>query len=131
MVGTKAQPRVETQSIPRTSLRQNDSKSTNCIVAGGTKIEGVFRSAENLRMDGHIEGELKCDKKLVMGKGGFVDGKIFAKDAVIMGSLQGEINIEGTLHLQSTARINGKIFTKYLVVDDGAVYNGTCKVGSK
>jgi cytoskeletal protein CcmA (bactofilin family) len=103
--------------------------AANCVVAKGTRIEGNFRSPENIRMDGTIVGELRCDKKLVMGEGSTVEGKVFAQDAVIMGAVKGEIVISETLHLQSTAKIEGNVSAKFLIVDEGATFNGDCKVG--
>ncbi len=103
--------------------------AANCVVAKGTRIEGSFRSPENIRMDGTIVGELRCDKKLVMGEGSIVEGKVFAQDAVIMGAVKGEIVISETLHLQSTAKIEGNVSAKFLIVDEGATFNGDCKVG--
>jgi len=106
------------------------SNSANCVVAKGTKIEGNFRSPENIRLDGTVVGEVRCDKKLVMGEESLVEGKLFAQDAVVMGSVRGDLYVTETLHLQSTAKIQGNISTKYLIVDEGAVFNGDCKVGS-
>jgi cytoskeletal protein CcmA (bactofilin family) len=128
MLDTKSKPKVEVPAMKNGTLT---SSSANCVVAKGTKIEGNFRSPENIRMDGTIVGEIRCDKKLVMGEDSLAEGKIFAQDAVIMGNVRGDINVTETLHLQSTAKIQGNIVTKYLIVDEGAVFNGDCKAGVK
>lgn len=125
MLDTKVKPKVE---IPAVKNGAPTSSTANCVVAKGTKIEGNFRSPENIRMDGMTVGEVRCDKKLVMGEESIVEGKVFAQDAVVMGTVRGDINITETLHLQATAKIQGNIITKYLVVDEGAVFNGDCKV---
>ena len=75
-----------------------------------------------------MAGEVRCDKKLVMGEDSTVEGKLFAQDAVVMGTVRGDINVTETLHLQATAKIQGNIITKYLMVDEGAIFNGDCKV---
>ncbi|MFN7116395.1 MAG: polymer-forming cytoskeletal protein [Saprospiraceae bacterium] len=125
MLDTKAKPKTE---APVAKNGTPTSSTANCVVAKGTKIEGNFRSPENIRMDGTIVGEVRCDKKLVMGEDSLVDGKVFAQDAVVMGTLRGDINVTETLHLQGTAKIQGNINTKYLIVDEGAIFNGDCKV---
>jgi cytoskeletal protein CcmA (bactofilin family) len=127
MLDTKAKPKVE---VPVYKNGSTPSNSANCVVAKGTKIEGNFRSPENIRLDGTVVGEVRCDKKLVMGEESLVEGKLFAQDAVVMGSVRGDLYVTETLHLQSTAKIQGNISTKYLIVDEGAVFNGDCKVGS-
>ncbi|MCB9080389.1 MAG: polymer-forming cytoskeletal protein [Lewinellaceae bacterium] len=102
---------------------------SSCVIAGGTKIEGNFQSAENVRLDGTIVGDFSCDKKLVVGKEGTVDGNIRARDAVILGTVKGDMTISGLLHLERSAHITGNITTGSLNVEEGARYDGHCKVG--
>lgn len=101
----------------------------NCVVAKGTSIDGHFKSTENVRMDGSLTGDINCEKKLVLGETGRVEGKIIAGEAVVMGHVVGELNINGVLHLHSTANIEGDIVAKKIIVEEGARYNGACKIG--
>lgn len=126
MLDTKAKPKAD---VAASKNAIPTSSSANCVVAKGTKIEGNFRSPENIRMDGAIVGEVRCDKKLVMGEDSSVEGKVFAQDAVVMGKIKGDIVIAETLHLQNTAKIEGNITAKFMIVDEGAVFNGDCKIG--
>ena len=86
-----------------TSSNQKES-GINCLISKGTKIEGKFRSAENLRLDGIIQGEVHCEKKLVMGKDSRIEGTIIAQEAVILGNIVGDLTIHGILHLHSQNR---------------------------
>lgn len=104
-------------------------KSTTCIVSKGTKIEGKFSSTENVRLDGTIKGEVKCDSRLVMGESGKVEGKVFTKDADIHGTIEGEITVFGALQLRSTARVHGNITATTMSVEEGASWTGECRVG--
>lgn len=123
----------ETKVKPKNDVSSNGksmSAGSNCVVAKGTKIEGNFRSSENLRLDGVIVGEVQCDHKLVMGEQSRIEGKVQAAEAVIMGRIKGDITVSGTLQLQSTAHIEGNIVSKYMIVEEGAEFNGECKIGS-
>ncbi|HMQ45905.1 MAG TPA: polymer-forming cytoskeletal protein [Saprospiraceae bacterium] len=128
---------------PKTSLKTNTtangnglsnaalkSNDTNCIVSKGASVEGMFHSAENVRLDGRIKGDLKCDKRLVMGESGTVEGTVLAQEAVIMGNIKGNITINGTLSLMKTARIEGDIKAQSITVEEGALYNGKCQIGA-
>ena len=129
MLGTRDKSKVAVES--NNNYRSNPMKEgANCVVAKGTKIEGNFKSTENTRLDGEIIGELRCDKKVVMGEKSRVEGKLIATDALIMGTVDGEVIISGTLHLQSSAIINGDIAAKAITVEEGAQYNGNCKIGA-
>jgi cytoskeletal protein CcmA (bactofilin family) len=104
------------------------SQGLNCLVAKGTRIEGQFASAEDTRIDGEIKGEVKCDRKLVAGESSHIEGKIWAAEAVFMGTITGDIVISGAVQLTSTAVINGHLSAKTLSVDEGAQLNGTFKI---
>jgi cytoskeletal protein CcmA (bactofilin family) len=114
--------------VAASSARASDG---NCVVSKGTLIEGGFASSENIRLDGRVSGTLKCEKRLVIGEAGRVDGQVTAAEAVIMGAVMGDVIISGSLHLMNTAKIQGDITAKFLVVDEGAVYNGKCQIGGK
>ena len=121
---------TKTKSEPVATISAGQKESgINCLISKGTKIEGKFKSAENLRLDGKIVGEVHCEKKLVMGKGSLIEGSIIAAEAVILGHVVGDMTIHGVLHLHTSAKIKGNIHAKSLKVEEGAVYDGECKVG--
>lgn len=126
MSQTKAKTRPESAGAGSRPTGQ----AVTCAIAKGTKIEGNFQSAENIRLDGAVVGEVRCDKKLVMGEGSRLEGKVFANDAVIMGQVEGDLTVAGVLHLTASARVKGNITTRHLIVDEGAQYEGQCKAGA-
>jgi cytoskeletal protein CcmA (bactofilin family) len=70
-----------------------------------------------------------CEKKIVLGETGRIEGTLKANEAVIMGYIKGELRIDGVLHLSSTAHIEGDIYAKKIIVEEGARYSGACKIG--
>jgi cytoskeletal protein CcmA (bactofilin family) len=110
------------------SISDKDNAATT-VVAKGTSIEGKFACSENVRLDGNVNGEVRVDKRLVMGDGASVQGNIFARDAAIRGRVKGDVNVKEALHLLDTAIIEGNITAKTMVVDEGARYNGACRIG--
>lgn len=120
------------REMPSVSTKErNLSKDSklNCVIAKGTQIQGNIKSSESIRLDGVLIGDVICDKKVVIGAKGRVEGKIKASDAFVMGEVMGEMNISGTLQLESTARISGNLSAKNLVVDEGATIDGDFKIG--
>ena len=117
---------------PGSTTYSNSSSNegfSSCVIAQGTKIEGNFQSGENVRLDGTVIGDFSCEKKLVVGKDGRVEGNIRARDAVVMGTVIGDLFISGLLQLDKTAVISGNITTVAISVEEGARYDGRCKVG--
>ncbi len=109
-------------------LNEKDGAATT-VIAKGTTIEGKFACGENVRLDGAIHGEVKVDKRFVMGDGSYVQGNIIARDAAIKGKIKGDVHVKEALHLMDTAIIEGNITAKTMVVEEGARYNGSCKIG--
>lgn len=109
-------------------LNDKDSAATT-VIAKGTTIEGKFACGENVRLDGAIHGEVKVDKRFVMGDGSYVQGNISALNAAIKGKIKGDVFVKEALHLMESAVIEGNITAKTMVVDEGARYNGSCRIG--
>lgn len=110
------------------ALQDKDGAATT-VIAKGTTIEGKFACGENVRLDGAIHGEVKVDKRFVMGDGSYVQGNIMARDAAIKGKIKGDIHVKEALHLMDSAIIEGNITAKTMIVDEGARYNGSCRIG--
>ncbi len=106
-----------------------DKDAQTTVIAKGTLIEGKFMCTENVRLDGSVNGEVRVDKRLVMGDGSSVTGNIFARDASIKGRIKGDVNVKEALHLMDSAIIEGNISARTMIVDEGARYNGSCKIG--
>ncbi len=105
--------------------------TASCVVSQGTRLDGNFSSPENIRLDGKVFGAVSCDKKLVVGAEGLVEGEIKAAEAVIMGQVSGNILVKGTLHLLASATVQGDLNAGVLIVDEGAKYDGKCRIAGK
>ncbi len=98
-------------------------------LTAGSKIVGTITADSDYRIDGLIEGDLNCSGKVVIGEAGRVKGTIVCQQAEIMGLLEGKINCHQQLSLRSSGKITGDVQTKTLIVEPGAVFNGTCSMG--
>lgn len=123
--GTKDKKSTGT-AAPATGM-EKDGQTT--VIAKGTVMEGKFSCGENVRLDGQILGEVLVDKRLVMGEGSLVQGNITARDAAIKGRIKGDVVVKEALHLMETAVIEGNITARTMVVEEGARYNGSCRIG--
>jgi cytoskeletal protein CcmA (bactofilin family) len=117
-----------TPSVSTTNPTAVESGLT-CVIAKGTIITGKVITTENIRIDGTIKGELRCDKKVVMDAGGLVEGNIYAGESTIKGKVEGTVTVSNTLHLLDSSFIKGDIKAKKLHVEEGARYDGQCKIG--
>ena len=105
------------------------SNSSN-VIGKGTTLEGNIETFGNIRIEGKVRGNITSKSKVALGNGSHVDGNITAQNADIEGEVKGKIEITEMLVLKATAGIHGDIVTGKLVVEPGASFNGTCKMGA-
>lgn len=99
------------------------------LVGEGTVFEGTLRAESDVRASGRIVGKLHVEGRAIVAESGAVEGEVRSTNADIAGTVQGEIYVEERLVLKSTARVDGNIQTDRLVVEEGAVFTGECKMG--
>ena len=116
-------------STATTSTTISPESGLTCVIAKGTVIDGKITTTENMRVDGTIKGDLRCEKKLVMDAGSLVEGHIFAGESTIKGKVEGSVTVKNTLHLLESSFIKGDIKAKKLHVEEGAKYDGKCLIG--
>lgn len=110
--------------------KQQSGLMFNALTAG-SKIVGNITADSDFRIDGLIEGELNCTGKVVIGEGGKVKGNVNCANAEILGLMDGKITCSQQLSLRASGKIQGDVHTKTLIVEPGAVFNGTCSMGGE
>ena len=95
----------------------------------GTVIEGEIKSSNDIRVDGAIQGSIVSSAKVVIGQKGKVEGQLRCQNGDVSGYVKGRVESKDMLFLKATAVIEGDIVATKLVVEAGAIFNGTCRMG--
>jgi cytoskeletal protein CcmA (bactofilin family) len=99
------------------------------FVGGGTVVTGEANFKAMMRVDGHLSGRVSsASGTLIVGANGKVDANIEVAVAVIHGTINGDIIATQRLELGRAAKVNGNIQTPSLIIEQGAVFEGTCKM---
>ena len=96
-----------------------------------TKIKGEIVSEADFRIDGKLDGNVKTSGKVVIGKDGYIHGKVECVNADIEGSFNGELLVSDLLSLKSSAVIEGTVSVTKLAVEPGATFNASCTMKGK
>jgi cytoskeletal protein CcmA (bactofilin family) len=96
------------------------------IIGSTTTIVGDVFSEGDFRIDGKVEGKVKTNGRVVIGKSGVANGKIECTNADIEGEFSGELFVENLLTLKATAKISGEVVISKLSVEPGAEFNANC-----
>lgn len=106
------------------------SNALNSLVEN-TIVEGQVTSESDIRVDGTIRGSLICKAKVIIGPKGYIEGKIVCANAMIEGRFEGDLQVSELLNVRKTAVITGEINTKKLIVESGAIFNVSCRMGQQ
>lgn len=88
----------------------------------------VFSDPVNLRINGTFEGNLTVKGSLTIGKNAKVKADIIGETIIINGTVKGTIKATQILKLESTAHVVGDIEVSRLSIEDGAIFDGKCKM---
>jgi len=100
----------------------------NTIIGKDSTFTGTLDVKGPVRVDGKIKGQILCSDTVTIGVGGEVEGEINCKNAAIAGRVQGNILASEKLELQAKAEIIGDLKTRSLVIEQGAVFSGSCSM---
>ena len=99
------------------------------FVGGGTVLSGEAVFKGMLRVDGHLTGRVTSENgTLIVSSGGQVDADINVAAAKINGVVNGDVVARERLELGRTAQVYGDIRTPVLVIEEGAVFEGNCRM---
>ena len=98
------------------------------LIAQGSLIEGNFKFAEGLRVDGEVVGNIMAradvPSMLVVSETAVVQGELRADHIIINGSVNGPVYAAVLLELQPKARIRGDVHYVALEMHQGAIIDG-------
>ncbi len=115
MIGNKNKPEVTSGGLHNT-------------LSIGTEVKGNIVLDIDFRLDGQVEGDIKCGGKIVLGPKAVVKGNIESVNAEISGVVIGSVHATEKLIIRSTANIKGDVYTQVLEIEPNAKLNGACNM---
>jgi cytoskeletal protein CcmA (bactofilin family) len=120
-------PKALTES--ETIAREIKDGSLSGFVGNATVITGEASFKSMLRVDGRFSGRItSTDGTLIVGAGGQVDANIEVAVATIHGIVNGDIVATDRIELGRAAKLTGNIQAPSLMIEQGAVFEGSCKM---
>jgi cytoskeletal protein CcmA (bactofilin family) len=94
------------------------------IISSGVKIDGNLFSEGNVRIDGSVTGNISVNGNLTIGDVSVINGEVKAKNITMSGKVLGKVNSQEKLKLEPKAYLKGDLITKYLIIEEGAHFEG-------
>jgi cytoskeletal protein CcmA (bactofilin family) len=124
---TPSAPRAVTES--EALARDLREGVVSGFVGSGTVVSGDAEFKGMLRIDGHFTGRIRSEKgSLIVSAGGVVEANIEVASARINGTVNGDITATGRVEFGRSARVRGQIQTPALVIEEGAIFEGGCRM---
>jgi cytoskeletal protein CcmA (bactofilin family) len=98
------------------------------MIGQGTVIRGDIEAGGDLRIDGHLIGNIRTKGKIVIGSTGKVEGEMYCKQADISGNVTAKLEADELTMLKSTAVFTGDLLTAKLSIETGARFSGKCQM---
>ena len=122
-----ASPKAMTES--ETLAREIKEGNLSGFVGSGTIVTGEANFKAMMRVDGHLSGRINSTSgTLIVGANGKVDANIEVAVAIVHGTVNGDIIATQRLELGRAAKLNGNIQTASLMIEPGALFEGSCKM---
>src|SRR3954470_20024420 len=99
------------------------------FVGNGTTLTGEANFKGMLRVDGGLSGRVSsADGTLIVSTNGRVDANVEVAVAQIFGTVNGDIIASKRIEMGRVAKVTGNIQTPALVIENGAIFEGSCKM---
>lgn len=106
------------------SMTDSSQVTSESLVDIDSHFDGLYRTRQNLRVEGVAEGEIQCEGTLTVEQGARVKAKITASKVTVAGDLEGEVVCEDVFKITPTGQVEAMVTARRLIVEEGGFYNG-------
>jgi cytoskeletal protein CcmA (bactofilin family) len=94
----------------------------------GVRVEGRLELPGTFRLDSRLKGSIVSEEMLILGENSSVEGEIEGRSITIAGRFEGKIQARVRVEIQAKAVVSAEIHTPCLIVEPGAMVDGSCHV---
>jgi cytoskeletal protein CcmA (bactofilin family) len=105
----------------------SSNREFESCIGKGTKVTGKIDFGAAARIEGEVEGEV-TGSEILIAQGAAVKARVVVDRMIVAGNLSGEVVARERIELTATARVRGNLDTPKLVLQEGAQFDGDCKM---
>ena len=95
-------------------------------------FKGDLTGDEDLEIEGRVEGQVKLpNHQLTIGAHGKVTAEVEAKNVIVVGHISGNVSATERVEVQASGVVDGDIRAPRLLIQEGAVVNGSIQMGAQ
>ncbi|MBP2072824.1 bactofilin family protein [Thermoanaerobacterium butyriciformans] len=108
-----------------------NTEKIDTIIGKNTTIEGNIKSQGAMRIDGNVTGKIEVQGSIIIGESSKIEADIKADNISVSGEITGNLTINNQVQITSTGKVYGDIEVQNLIIDEGAIFDGNCKMNKK
>jgi cytoskeletal protein CcmA (bactofilin family) len=108
-------------AVPRTT-------DLSAFIDEASEIEGKYTFTGTVMLNGKFKGEISSNDTLIIGEKGVVNASIQAGTILISGEVVGNVLGTERVELRGTARVYGDVEAPVVVVEEGVLFHGQCRM---
>jgi cytoskeletal protein CcmA (bactofilin family) len=93
------------------------------------EIEGEIEGAEDLVIQGRIQGKIVSKKNLTVDSSGKVEASVTTKTLAVSGMLVGNVEASEKVEVRKEGKMIGDIKAPRVIIADGAKFKGNIEMG--
>jgi cytoskeletal protein CcmA (bactofilin family) len=103
-------------------------KDIKAYLGEDTVFSGTLSFNGAVRIDGKMDGEVHTDDTLIIGENGTLEADITAGTVICRGKIKGTIKASKRIEIHANSEVIGEISAPSLLVETGAIFDGTCNM---
>jgi cytoskeletal protein CcmA (bactofilin family) len=111
-------------------FRKNKADAISGFLGSQTEFTGKLSFSGTVHLDGNFEGEIISRGVLVVGSESVINAHIHSAVLKIAGEVRGDLTATEKIELYPPAKVYGNIMTPSLVVEEGVLFEGTCRMSA-
>lgn len=113
-------------------FKNNKKETTNLdkvdtLISNKVVIEGNIIATGTIRLDCQTTGDIE-GQGFIIGEFGSVKGDVKCDSIIVAGRVEGNIYAEDKVHVKGTGTVVGDVEVGRMIIDEGAVFKGLCKM---
>jgi cytoskeletal protein CcmA (bactofilin family) len=111
-------------------FRKSKTDAVSGFLGSQTEFTGKLCFSGVVHLDGTFQGEIISRGTLVVGSESVVTAHIYSNILKIAGEVHGDLTASEKIELYPPAKVYGNIRTPSLLVEEGVIFEGTCRMST-
>ncbi len=107
---------------------ENGSNAVELFLSKNVSLEGKMTFEGMARLDGKFDGDVLSGDVLRIGETAVINAEIRVVTLIVNGEVNGNVSATAKMEIHSSGKVYGNIDTPALVIEEGGLFEGTCRM---